>query len=209
MAISVTCACGRTFDVPDEFAGRQGKCRCGRTVSVSACTPHPASQCEPGSSTDVHEPRPCTEPGGKERETVAKPTAKKAVYVKASWRHVCPLCGSRSTKASSERPGVFQWSRDRECLDCNAEWTPGTPLWGAILAVMMGLGLLVAWVCLLASNPKLESLAITSTRTPGRVMENLLGYGLMLVVWPLVGLGLSAYGIAVLMGKAGRTRVWQ
>ena len=41
MSIQVSCECGKTFQVGDQFAGKRGKCKaCGRVVTVPAAADH-------------------------------------------------------------------------------------------------------------------------------------------------------------------------
>ena len=69
MSITVTCACGKSFTVGDEFAGRTGKCKgCGAALTV----PAPESTGDVELLEDEPEPVMVVEP---------KPAAKKAVVV--------------------------------------------------------------------------------------------------------------------------------
>jgi hypothetical protein len=59
MPIAVKCECGQLFRVPEQFAGKRGKCPvCARVVAVPgrpAVTPAPSSPAPPAA---VKDPRP-------------------------------------------------------------------------------------------------------------------------------------------------------
>jgi hypothetical protein len=67
MAIPVTCECGREINLPDEYAGKKGKCpECGATIPIPAnAKPAPAKEPPPGLEVK--------EPSEKEPEPKAKP----------------------------------------------------------------------------------------------------------------------------------------
>jgi hypothetical protein len=56
MAIPVTCECGRKINLPDEYAGKKGKCpECGATIPIPA-RPEPAPAKEPPKEESFPEP---------------------------------------------------------------------------------------------------------------------------------------------------------
>ncbi|TET39299.1 MAG: hypothetical protein E3J72_00705 [Planctomycetota bacterium] len=56
MAIPVTCECGRKINLPDEYAGKKGKCpECGATIPIPAAS-------EPAPVKEASEPAPVKEP---------------------------------------------------------------------------------------------------------------------------------------------------
>src|SRR5262245_63895158 len=64
MPIHVACACGKSFDVREEFAGRQLGCSCGRVLIVPALPPLPPPPPPPIPTSFTPSAPPRREAGG-------------------------------------------------------------------------------------------------------------------------------------------------
>lgn len=105
----------------------------------------------------------------------------------------CPDCGSSTTKSAGT--STFQFVSNKKCKDCGAVWTPPCPLWGAVIAIILGgAGCLVG-------------LAIVPASFIGHVNGQLtLRFGGESFLGALVGLAIAAVGFGMARYGVGATR---
>jgi len=96
----------------------------------------------------------------------------------------CPKCGSLNGHVTQGYRGFQSFGR-RYCDDCGTAWRLACPRWAAILSIVTGCVMLAgAWA------------GIVAHRELGGVL-----------VFVLLGLWASLYGVGVLLGLAGQIRI--
>jgi hypothetical protein len=81
----------------------------------------------------VSESQPPTLPPQKPTGPTPAPGTKKVIAVSK----VCPQCGGRAYKRVAPT-GMMAFVSDRECKQCKTRYTPPTPLWAAIIFLVLG-----------------------------------------------------------------------
>ena len=76
----------------------------------------------------------------RERGGAAQVAASRQAPVVYPVSKTCPGCGS--AKYTRERPqGWIAFAWDRVCTDCGLRYSPPTPLWAAVVFILVGVGL--------------------------------------------------------------------
>lgn len=153
MTIRFKCECGKQYEVKDELAGKQAKCKsCGAKVLV----PQPSAP-EPLTTPDDDFWRdlPAADPAAPREYPVSPIQAPKKEP--GGDRKKCPQCGSSKIRALwsgeakefREAKGRLSLVQPQRCLMCDHEWEPeptrlvyGLGLLGFSIVVLFGL-----WLC--------------------------------------------------------------
>ena len=115
----------------------------------------------------------------------------------------CPACGSLSTHVTKGefKASGFQAFGNRVCDKCGTAWRPRCPRWAAILSIITGCvvlgGILAFAVGFLFSRS-----ASPNVSDP-KAFKGLLMFGF----FTLMGFWSFSYGIAVLLGRAGKMEI--
>ncbi|MBC8869028.1 MAG: hypothetical protein H8E44_06400 [Planctomycetes bacterium] len=114
----------------------------------------------------------------------------------------CPVCGSNKVRRTAT--AHVQPVKNRRCKHCGTIWRPATPVWLAIVFLLLGTP-----VFLVGCYPLLDAVNCLSSRVSGlphRVTWN----GDMLPVFAFfwfLGAFCLNHGAAVLRGQAGKLRI--
>jgi hypothetical protein len=87
---------------------------------------------------------------------------------------VCPACGC-AEYALTETKQAIAFQHDRICSKCATRYTPPTPIWGAVLFILLGVAFIVG-----ASLETLSASAdlVAGTLHPARLVATLIALGL-------------------------------
>lgn len=118
MATVICPSCGR-INITDELAARGNMCElCRQTISLSQEPSAPPPPVPQVSRPPLYAPRPTVKG--------VNPVSR-----------VCPHCGNAEYKPRKpERLIAFTW--DRVCKACETRYTPPTPMWAAVVFLLLG-----------------------------------------------------------------------
>jgi len=114
----------------------------------------------------------------------------------------CPACRSLSTHVTKGelKASGFQAFGNRVCDECGTAWRPRCPRWAAILSIVTGCGLLAGvW----AASSSFSGQPASHNLNDSNAGKGLLLFGFFTVM----GLWAFFYGVAVLLGRAGKTKI--
>jgi RNA polymerase subunit RPABC4/transcription elongation factor Spt4 len=112
----------------------------------------------------------------------------------------CPACRSLSSHVTEGefKASGFQAFGNRVCDACGTAWRPRCPRWAAIVSIVTGCVLLGAILAVAGG-------VLFSQPAPHSLSDAMSGKGLLLFgFFTVMGLWAFFYGVAVLLGRAGK-----
>jgi hypothetical protein len=115
----------------------------------------------------------------------------------------CPACRSLSTHVTKGefKASGFQAFGNRVCDECGTAWRPRCPRWAAILSIVTG--------CVMLGGIFAVPGGFFLSQSPSRNLNDANAFKGLLVLGFFVVMGFCSffYGIAVLLGRAGKMEI--
>ena len=119
----------------------------------------------------------------------------------------CPACRSLCTHVTKGdfKASGFQAFGNRVCDQCGTAWRPRCPRWAAIVSIVTGCLMLGGFLAIAWPDLQRDGLAtfFESAQASGKSIKPVVGLATLTVV----ALWACFYGVAVLLGRAGKMEI--